>query len=108
MIALNRAVAVAEVEGPAAALALVDELDLGNYYLFHAIRAALLKRLDRREEAAAAYDGRDLTDNSAERTFLEITAKPSRVHLLAVDSAGSLAGWSGQYWSGPINSKEIP
>ena len=72
VIALNRAVAVAEVDGPATALALVDELDLGNYYLFHAIRAALLMRLDRREEAAAAYrSAAELTDNSAERTFLE-------------------------------------
>ena len=56
VVALNRAVAVAEVEGPAAALALVDGLDLGGYYLFHAIRADLLRRLDRRADAEAAYD----------------------------------------------------
>ena len=56
VVALNRAVAVAEVDGPAAALALVDGLDLGGYYLFHAIRADLLRRLDRRAEAAAAYE----------------------------------------------------
>ena len=72
VIALNRAVAVAEVEGAAAALALVDDLDLGGYYLFHAIRAALLKRLDRRKEAAEAYRAAaELTDNTTERTFLE-------------------------------------
>ena len=47
VVALNRAVAVAEVDGPAAALALVDGLDLDGYYLFHAIRADLLRRLGR-------------------------------------------------------------
>src|SRR6185295_7237580 len=52
--ALNRAVAVAEVEGPAAALALVDALDLGGYHLFHAIRADLLRRSGRIDEAARA------------------------------------------------------
>ncbi len=53
--ALNRTVAVAEVDGPAAALAIVDDLALGNYYLYHAIRADLLRRLGRRAEAAAGY-----------------------------------------------------
>jgi RNA polymerase sigma factor (sigma-70 family) len=72
VVALNRAVAIGEVEGPAAALTLVDDLDLGGYYLFHAIRAELLKRLDRREEAAAAYRAAlDLTENAAEREFLQ-------------------------------------
>ncbi|WP_268920519.1 RNA polymerase sigma factor [Actinomadura soli] len=69
--ALNRAVAVAEVEGVEEALAVVDGLDLGHYYLFHAIRADLLRRLGRREAAAAAYDeaiGR--TENEAELAFL--------------------------------------
>jgi len=56
VVALNRAVAVAEVDGPAAALALVDGLDLGGYYLFHAIRADLLRRLGRPAEADAAYE----------------------------------------------------
>jgi RNA polymerase sigma-70 factor (ECF subfamily) len=70
-VALNRAVAVAEVDGPLAALELVDELDLGNYYLFHAIRADLLKRLHRLPEARAAYDQAiTLATNTAERTFL--------------------------------------
>lgn len=72
IVALNRAVAVGEVDGPAAALALVDELDLGAYYLFHAIRAELLKRLQRRDEAASAYRAAlELTVNTAERDFLQ-------------------------------------
>ncbi|QFZ24451.1 RNA polymerase sigma factor [Saccharothrix syringae] len=69
--ALNRAVAVAEVSGPAAALALVDGLDLDHYHLFHATRADLLRRLDRPTEAAAAYE-RALASagNAAERALL--------------------------------------
>jgi RNA polymerase sigma-70 factor (ECF subfamily) len=55
VVALNRAVAVAEVEGPGPALALVDELDLDDHHRFHAVRADLLRRLDRRDEAAEAY-----------------------------------------------------
>ncbi len=72
VIALNRAVAVAEVRGPGAGLALLEGLGLENYYLFHAIRADLLVRLGRRTEAAAAYESAiDLTTNVAERAFLE-------------------------------------
>jgi RNA polymerase sigma-70 factor, ECF subfamily len=72
VVELNRAVAVAEVEGPESALALVDELDLGGYHLFHAIRAELLRRLGREAEAATAYERAiALTDNAAEREFLE-------------------------------------
>ncbi|MGW5723056.1 RNA polymerase sigma factor [Amycolatopsis sp. NPDC003865] len=72
VVALNRAVAVAEVDGPAAALALVDELELERFPLFHAIRADLLARLGRGGEAAAAYTAAiDLTGNSAERALLE-------------------------------------
>src|SRR5262249_39315779 len=52
VVALNRAVAVAEVDGPAAGLALVDSLDLDGYHLYHAIRADLLRRLGRQSEAA--------------------------------------------------------
>src|SRR5215472_10462774 len=55
VVALNRAVAVAEVEGPDAALAVVDGLDLDGYHLFHSVRADLLRRLGRGAEAAAAY-----------------------------------------------------
>ncbi len=71
VVALNRAVAVAEVEGPEAALALVDGLDLGGYHLFHAIRADLLRRLGRTAEAALAYEAAIArTENAAERAFL--------------------------------------
>lgn len=72
VVALNRAVAVAEVQGPEAALALVDDIDLGGYRLYHAIRADLLRRLGRDAEAAAAYDSAIvLTENVVEREFLE-------------------------------------
>ena len=72
VVALNRAVAVAEVEGPEAALALVDVLDLDGWHLFHAIRADLLRRLGRDGEAALAYDAAiALAQNTAERAFLE-------------------------------------
>ncbi len=72
VVALNRAVAVAEVDGPAAALADVDRLDLDGYHLFHATRADLLRRLGRTEEAAEAYDAAlALVTNAAERRFLE-------------------------------------
>ena len=72
VVALNRAVAVAEVEGASAALALVEELDLGGYHLFHAIRADLLRRLGRTGEAASAYEKAIAgTANAAERAFLE-------------------------------------
>ena len=72
VVALNRAVAVAEVEGADAALTLVDGLDLGRYYLFHAIRADLLRRLGRNAEAALAYDAAIAqTENTTEREFLQ-------------------------------------
>ena len=72
VVALNRAVAVAEVEGPDAALTLVDGLDLAGYYLFHAIRADLLRRLGRNVEAAEAYDAAIArTENASERAFLQ-------------------------------------
>jgi RNA polymerase sigma-70 factor (ECF subfamily) len=72
VIALNRAVALAEVAGPEAALKVVDELDLPGYYLLHAIRADLLHRLGRHGEAADAYGAAlALNANHAERSFLE-------------------------------------
>jgi RNA polymerase sigma-70 factor (ECF subfamily) len=71
IVALNRAVALAEVEGPAAALEVVDALDLDRYHLFHATRADLLVRLDRPDEAVAAYSTAiDLATNATERRFL--------------------------------------
>ncbi|HKR69399.1 MAG TPA: RNA polymerase sigma factor [Streptosporangiaceae bacterium] len=74
VVALNRAVAVAEVTGPQAALRLVDDLEpvLNGYYLLHAIRADLLRRLGRDADAAAAYDAAiTRTVNEAERDLLE-------------------------------------
>jgi len=72
VVALNRAVAVAEVHGAAAGLAAVDSLDLAGYHLFHATRADLLRRLGRNEEAAEAYGAAlNLVGNAAERRFLE-------------------------------------
>jgi RNA polymerase sigma-70 factor (ECF subfamily) len=72
VIALNRAVAVAEVEGPDAALTLVEGLDLTGYRLFHAIRADLLRRVGRNSEAALAYDEAIAqTENATERKFLQ-------------------------------------
>jgi RNA polymerase sigma-70 factor (ECF subfamily) len=71
IVALNRAVAVAEFEGPEAALTLVDGLDLGGYHLFHAIRADLLRRLGRNAQAALAYEAAIArTANATEREFL--------------------------------------
>jgi RNA polymerase sigma-70 factor (ECF subfamily) len=72
VVALHRAVAVAEVDGPAPALTLVDALDLDRYHLFHAVRADLLARLGRTGEASAAYaDAIGLSGNEAERELLE-------------------------------------
>jgi RNA polymerase sigma-70 factor (ECF subfamily) len=72
VVALNRAVAVGELEGPAAALAIVEGLELDGYYLLHAVRADLLRRLGRDAEARAAYEAAIArTENAAERAFLE-------------------------------------
>ena len=69
--ALNRAVAVAEVNGPQVALSGLEDLDLDGYYLFHAIRADLLRRLGRNADAALAYDAAIArTENITERDFL--------------------------------------
>jgi RNA polymerase sigma-70 factor (ECF subfamily) len=71
VIALNRAVALAEVAGPAAALSVLDQLDLQTFYLFHAIRADLLRRLGRQDEAIEAYDRAIArNENAKEREFL--------------------------------------
>jgi len=72
IVALNRAVAIAEVDGPGPALALVDRIALHDFHLFHSIRADLLRRLGRDGEALLAYDAAlGLTSNAAERAFLE-------------------------------------
>jgi RNA polymerase sigma-70 factor (ECF subfamily) len=72
VVALNRAVAVAEVDGPGAALALVDPLPLTSYHAWHATRAELLRRLQRYDESRTAYDDAILlAGNQEEQTFLE-------------------------------------
>ncbi|GAB2887734.1 RNA polymerase sigma factor [Streptomyces deserti] len=72
VVALNRAVAVAETEGPRPALALVDTLGLDGYHVFHAVRADLLRRLGRDEEAVRAYEtASELTESPAERGYLQ-------------------------------------
>jgi RNA polymerase sigma-70 factor, ECF subfamily len=96
VVALNRAVAVAEVAGPAAALVVVDGLsasatnasasnrsqDLEGYYLLHAIRADLLRRLGRSAEASLAYEAAIArTENAAEREFL-VRSRESLTHDL--------------------------
>jgi RNA polymerase sigma-70 factor (ECF subfamily) len=76
VVALNRAVALAEIHGPAAALDIVDSLDLAKFHLFHAIRADLLRRLGRVDEAIQAYDAAiERATNSPERDHLRRTRK---------------------------------
>jgi RNA polymerase sigma-70 factor (ECF subfamily) len=79
VVALNRAIAIGELHGPGTALALVAELDLDNYYPYHATRADLLRRLGRTSEAAAAYKrAADLAPTEAERAFLKLGGRASR------------------------------
>jgi RNA polymerase sigma-70 factor (ECF subfamily) len=76
VVALNRAIAVGEIDGPAEALALVDHLDLEGYHPFHAARADLLRRLDQPEQAATAYTiAASLAPTEAERNFLTSQAR---------------------------------
>jgi RNA polymerase sigma-70 factor, ECF subfamily len=71
IVALNRAVALAELDGPEVALALVDQLDLGGYHAYHATRADLLRRLGRSADAHAAYERAiELAGNTAEVAYL--------------------------------------
>ena len=72
VVALYRAIALGEVEGPSAGLAVLDNLDLDDYHLFHAARADLLRRSGRSTEADRAYArATDLAPSEAERAFLE-------------------------------------
>jgi RNA polymerase sigma-70 factor (ECF subfamily) len=72
VVELNRAVAIAQAGAPADALSLVDELELDRYHYFHSTRAELLRRLDRDDEARAAYErALELVDAEAERRLLE-------------------------------------
>jgi RNA polymerase sigma-70 factor, ECF subfamily len=79
VVALNRAIAIAELHGPAVALALVEELHLDHYYPFHATRADLLWGLGRNSEAAAAYQrAAAMAPTDAEREFLRLGGRASR------------------------------
>src|SRR4029077_18981624 len=71
IVRLNRAIAVAELDGPEVALAQVDGLPLEDYHAFHATRADLLRRLGRSEQSRAAYDRAiELAGNTAETAYL--------------------------------------
>ena len=71
IVALNRAIAIAELDGPEVGLAMVDKSPLPTYHAWHATRADLLRRLGRSAEARAAYDAAiEATDNEAERAYL--------------------------------------
>jgi len=79
VVALNRAIAIGEIQGAATALALIDELALDTYYPFHATRADLLHRLGRDSEAAAEYErAAALAPTDAERDFLRLGGRASR------------------------------
>jgi len=72
-VALNRAIAIGEVEGPEAALELLDQIapDLDGYHLLHAARGTVLGRLGRRERAIAAFERAvELASTEAERRHL--------------------------------------
>jgi len=85
VVALNRAVAIAEVQGPGAALALLEPLVIRGYYLLPAVRADLLRRLGRTSEAALAYaEALALVENGAERAFLEKRHREVSGHDVAV------------------------
>ena len=71
IVRLNRAIAVAELDGPEVALAEIDPLPLADYHAFHATRAHLLRRLGRDEASRAAYDRAiSLARNPAEQAYL--------------------------------------
>jgi RNA polymerase sigma-70 factor (ECF subfamily) len=89
VVALHRAVAVAEVEGAATGLALVDDLKLHRHHVFHAVRADLLRRLGRDVEAAEAYDAAiALAGNEPERKFLQRRRDALRWSLRDVRGVG--------------------
>ncbi len=90
VVALNRAVALAEVHGPAAGLAAVEELELDNYYLFHAVRADFLVRLRRLPEATNGYRrALELAGSAADRRFL---AEKLRSSASGQPAAGERSG----------------
>ena len=90
VVALNRAIAVAEVEGPGPALVMIDAIapDLENYHLMHAARGTILRQLGRREDARAAFErAADLAVTEADRRFLA-----KQIEVLAVQLQGAPGG----------------
>ena len=72
MVELNRAVAVAMVDGPERGLELIDQVELDGYHLLHSARADLLRRLERLDEAEAEYRrALELAPTDVERRFLQ-------------------------------------
>jgi RNA polymerase sigma-70 factor, ECF subfamily len=96
VVALNRAIALGELRGPGAALDVLDGLDLGEYHLFHAARADLLRRLGRHDEASQAYAlAAALAASDAERTFL--TDRLETIRATGLRSTGSASTSVAEY-----------
>lgn len=93
VVALNRAIAIGELHGPAAALTFINELEFDNYYAFHAARADLLRRLGRNNEAAVPYERTAaLAPTDAERSFLRLGGRSWRPASLMLAQAGVYIG----------------
>ena len=89
VVELNRAVAIAELAGPEEALRLVDALDLDGYRYLHSTRADLLRRLDRNDEAAAAYDARARADTGRGRAAVPRESTGRATQYAGVRAFGS-------------------
>ena len=104
MVALNRAIAIAEIEGPAAALTRLDAIaaDLDNYHLLHAARGAMLRRLGQRAAARAAFErAAHLAATDVDRRFLA-----QQIEELAED--GALMQRPPGGWTGSMNETRAP
>jgi RNA polymerase sigma-70 factor, ECF subfamily len=87
VVRMNRAIVVAEVEGPAAGLEILDRLDLDDYHLLHAARADMLAKLGRAAEAVSEYERAiGLTQNEVERAFLRGRVTPRAAPCAATES----------------------
>jgi RNA polymerase sigma-70 factor (ECF subfamily) len=94
VVQLNLAIAVAEIEGPGAALGIVDGLELDDFRYLHSTRAEFLRRLGRIDEARVAYRrARELTGDGAERRFLE--RRLSELAAAADSGQADGSAWSG-------------
>ena len=91
VVVLNRAVALAEIEGPASALVSIEHLELDGYHLWHAIRADLLRRCERHVEATREYDRAiETTDNPAEQRHLRRRQRELHARLEPGGTAGRM------------------